>query len=109
MANLVGPIMSTIDVGILEDPREGLKALATRCAAHRARVDPVEFAEFAFMDECGRPMRLGLVHRELQAFLSSAKRGLAGQRLPNRSLARETLLASIQFFSDITSFYSKNK
>src|SRR5262245_51075035 len=44
--------------------------------AHRARHDPVLFAEFAFNDECGRPMRLGRVHRELQAFLSSARRGL---------------------------------
>jgi hypothetical protein len=44
--------------------------------ARLARLDPVAFAEFAFTDECGRPMRLGLVHRELQPFLTSAFRGL---------------------------------
>src|SRR6516165_3263011 len=44
--------------------------------ARPARQDPATFAEFAFTDECGRPMRLGLVHRELQPFLTSAFRGL---------------------------------
>src|SRR5262249_42956609 len=44
--------------------------------ARKARLDPATFAEFAFTDACGRPMRLGVVHRELQAFLTSAARGL---------------------------------
>ncbi|HEV3143093.1 MAG TPA: hypothetical protein VGZ47_04330 [Gemmataceae bacterium] len=44
--------------------------------ARRARLDPVEFAEFAFSDETGQPMRLAAVHRELQAFLGIAPRAL---------------------------------
>jgi predicted phage terminase large subunit-like protein len=42
----------------------------------KARQDPAEFAEFAFADESGGPMRLAGIHRELQAFLSDGSRAL---------------------------------
>jgi predicted phage terminase large subunit-like protein len=41
----------------------------------RARADPNDFAEFAFTAD-GRPLRQGLVHRELQDFLSHHRRAL---------------------------------
>jgi predicted phage terminase large subunit-like protein len=44
--------------------------------ASEARLDPVDFAEFAFADETGARMRLAAVHRELHAFLSGSPRGL---------------------------------
>src|SRR5262245_48901000 len=42
----------------------------------RARNCPVEFAEFAFSDETGKPMVLPQVHRDLQEFLTRSPRGL---------------------------------
>lgn len=42
----------------------------------RARRDPDLFVGFCFTDPRGRPLRQGKIHRELQAFLSSERRGL---------------------------------
>src|SRR5262245_17578726 len=56
--------------------RRQIKLLVTGWKARRVRNDPAGFAEFAFADETGRPMRLGAVHRELHTFLSDAPRGL---------------------------------
>jgi predicted phage terminase large subunit-like protein len=53
-----------------------LKAVALEARIRQARQDPVEFAEFAFADETGGPMRLAGIHRELQAFLSDGSRAL---------------------------------
>src|SRR5437773_1572338 len=52
------------------------KMTAMGWRARQARLDPVEFARFAFSDESGGRMRLGAVHRELHAFLSASPRGL---------------------------------
>lgn len=41
-----------------------------------ARVSPDAFLEFCFTDSAGRAVRQAAVHRELQAFLTTARRGL---------------------------------
>src|SRR5260221_1514052 len=53
-----------------------LKALALECKIRQARLDPVAFAEFAFADETGGPLRLAGFHRELQTFLGDGSRAL---------------------------------
>ncbi|HLW66078.1 MAG TPA: hypothetical protein VKS79_12275 [Gemmataceae bacterium] len=67
--------MLKIEIATVAEPVAS-KLLVLLRKARRARRDPVAFAEFAFMDECGRRLRLPMVHRELQAFLTSAARGL---------------------------------
>jgi predicted phage terminase large subunit-like protein len=44
--------------------------------ARRARTDPDVFAEFAFAESSGRPLRQAAVHRELQRFLAAHARAL---------------------------------
>src|SRR5258708_15249942 len=53
-----------------------LKAALLERQIRQARLDPVAFAEFAFADESGQPMRLAQIHRELQAFLCDGSRAL---------------------------------
>src|SRR5438128_2582196 len=53
-----------------------LKALALETRIRPARQDPIKFAEFAFADETGGPLRLAGIHRELQEFLSDGARSL---------------------------------
>src|SRR5262245_974402 len=53
-----------------------VKWVAMAWKARWARIEPKMFATFAFADESGRRMRMAQVHRELQAFLTGAPRGL---------------------------------
>src|SRR5262245_31623024 len=55
---------------------EGTNWLSLEFQVRLARICPVEFAEFAFADETGRPMILPQVHRDLHEFLTDAPRGL---------------------------------
>jgi predicted phage terminase large subunit-like protein len=55
---------------------KNLLLLVLQWHARRARRDPVAFAELAFSDESGRPLKLARIHRELQQFLGDSARAL---------------------------------
>src|SRR5207245_1682927 len=44
--------------------------------SRKARRSPSEFAEFAFTDSDGQPLRQAAIHRELQDFLAAHSRAL---------------------------------
>jgi predicted phage terminase large subunit-like protein len=53
-----------------------VKAAALEWHRRQARRDPNAWAEFAFHDATGRPLRQGTVHRQMQEFLSQHARAL---------------------------------
>jgi predicted phage terminase large subunit-like protein len=53
-----------------------LKTLVLERQLRRARKQPDEFAEFAFTDNHGRPIRQAQLHRDMQAFLGAHSRAL---------------------------------
>src|SRR5262249_37105791 len=56
--------------------QEGCSRFLQRARLLQARSDPSLFAEYAFADSEGRPLRQARVHRDLQEFLGRTQRAL---------------------------------